>query len=308
MQHQVPQNPARDAYEGVDSLDRFGSADELEAYRRRLLSKSELELDFIRREIGGSVPRVLELGAGNGRLLIALVLAGIAQSGIGLEIAQSRVTFARRWAADLGLRNLEFTAADVTEAEAWPSGEFELIIGVSNLLGYLGPIHPDLPAEVVRRAFRSLSPNGCLLLEFYRLTARRRQQLALGENQIRVWMPLPEWDRFAYYLSEITYDPARGVIRHVKTFIGRDGGIDSGRVEHLSYYTAANVLGWLEGEPLGRHMAFRNYLSDPETSEATQTILLVGGRQWAPPVRQEGRTGPAVSPDAVIVDGLGAWR
>lgn len=305
--HEARSTP-RDAYEGVDSLDGFTSADELEAYRRRLLSKSELELEFIRREIGGRVPRVLELGAGNGRLLIALALAGIAQSGLGLDIAQSRVSFARRWAADLGLDSLEFVAADVSEAEAWPAGTFDLVIAISNLLEYLGPVHPDLPAEVVRRAFRGLSPTGCLLLEFYQLTARHRQQLALGDNQVRTWMPLPEWDRFAYYLSDITYEPGSGVLHHAKTFIGRDGTIDTGRVEHLSCYTAGDVLGWLAPEAVGPPLAFRSYLSEPHTPEATQTILVIGGPQWQPPVRRDDDTMPAVSPNAVIADGFAAWR
>ncbi len=298
---------AESAYEGVESLDQFSSEAELEEYRRGLLAKAELELGFIEREVGGRNLRVLELGMGGGRLLIALALAGIAGSATGMDISSSRATFARRWAADLQLGHLEFVAEDVLKPEAWPEGEFDLVICISNLLGYLGPVRPDAPAQVLRQAYRSLAPDGCLLLEFYQLTERRRQSLELSDNRVRAWMPLPEWDRFAYYLSDIAYDPSSGMLHHEKTFIGRDGSIDTGRVEENMFYTCDEILGWLRMEAAGEYRVFRNFASDPYSRQATQVVLLRGAPDWQPPTGTALEVTDAVLPGTIREDGLGAW-
>jgi SAM-dependent methyltransferase len=295
------------AYEGVESLDRFASTAELHDYRRGLIEKTELELGFIRREVGERKLRVLELGTGGGRLLIALALAGMLWSGMGVDLARSRVTSARRWAADLGLDNVEFVVGDVLEPETWLAGEFDLIVGISNLLGYLRPVRHDALSEVLRRCYRSLAPGGCLLLEFYQLTERRRQILALSDNRLRTWMPLPAWDRFAYYLSDFDYDPASGVLHHEKTFIGRDGSIDTGRVEELSFHTRDEVLEWLGPEGRVRHRAFRSYAGVPYSDDATQVILIAGAPARRRPSRADRDARTASAADEVRSDGPGAW-
>jgi SAM-dependent methyltransferase len=294
-------------YEGMESLDRFSSASELDDYRRGLLAKTELELGFIRREVGRRKLRVLELGAGGGRLLIALALAGMVRSGVGVELANSRVGFARRWAHDLGIGNLEFVVGDVLEPHQWLTGEFDLIVAISNLLGYLGPVRRDAPARVLQTCYRSLAPDGCMLLEFYQLTAERRQMLALSGERLRTWMPLPAWDRFAFSLSDLAYDPSTGVLHHEKIFIGRDGSIDAGRVEDLAFHTRADVLEWLRPEGCERHVAFRSYASAPYSDDATQVILLAGAPRWQRPSEAERDANDTAPVTEVRSDGPGAW-
>lgn len=300
-------NTAPGTYEGVESLERFSSAAELEEYRRGLLVKAEVEMGLIKREVGRKSLRVFELGMGGGRLPIALALAGIARSVTGVDISRSRVEFARRWADDLGLRGLEFIAADALEPAAWPRGELDLFICITHLLGYLGPVRPDAPAEVLRQAYRSLAPDGCLLLEVYQLTPRHRQVLAASDNHFRTWMALPEWDRFAYYLSDLMYDPSRGVLHHEKTFIGRDGSIDTGRVEDNSFFTRDEVLDWLRPEGLRRYRAFRNYAGDPYSEQSTQMVLVLGAPEWQPPTGTEHTATRDTSPNTVPGVGVGAW-
>lgn len=299
-------NAARSTYEGVESLERFSSQAELDEYRSGQLAKAEVEVSFIKREVGRSDLRVVELGMGGGRVLIALALAGIARSGIGVDISRSRVEFARRWADDLGLANFEFVESDALDFDNWPVGEVDLGICMTQLLGYLGPIRPDAPAEVFRRAYRSLAPDGCLLLELYQLTPRHRQMLALNDNNLRTWMPLPEWDRFAYYLSELAFDPSSGVLHHEKTFIGRDGSIDTGRVEENTFFTRDEVLGWLRRERCDKHRDFRNYASDPYSDDSTRMVFLLGAPRWQPPIRRSRETIPAAAWDSYGV-GIGAW-
>lgn len=291
-------------YDGVESLEHFASAEALERYRAGLLAKSESELSFIRREVGSGPLRVLDLGTGSGRVLVALALHGMARSGTGVDIAPSRVAFARQWADHLGIDVLDFVAADVLRADEWLEGEFDLILGIANLLGFLRVAQAEAASEVVRLLYRHLSPRGCMLLEFYQLNRARRTILALSGDRLRTWMPLPTWDRFAYYLSDFAYDPATGLMDHVKTFIGRDGSIDAGRRERTGFYTRGEVIDILEGEGCSAHRAYRDYEGSAFSDEhSSQVILLAGGREWTSPEREPAGASPA---DA-RPDGPGAW-
>lgn len=307
MQGDARPSAAPNAYDGVESIQRFSTDAELDEYRRGLLEKAEVETGFIKREIGRKDLRVAEVGMGGGRLLIALALAGILRSGAGSDISPTRVEFARRWADDLGLRSLEFVVADALGSNAWPEGEYDLFICISNLIGYLGPVRPDAPADVLRRAYRSLAPDGCLLLEAYQLTTRHRQVLAASDNRFRTWMPLPEWDRFAYYLSDLAYEPSTGVLHHEKTFIGRDGTIDTGRTEENSFCTRDEVLEWLRPEGCERYRAFGSYASEPYSDQSTQMVLLLGGPRWEPPSDEYREGVPTVPRSAIRGVGVGAW-
>ena len=301
--HVVP-NP----YEGVESPEHFASAEALERYRAGLLAKSELELAFIRREVGHGPLRVLDLGTGSGRVLVALALHGMARSGIGVDIAPSRLAFARQWAEDLGIDLLDFVAADVLRADEWLEGEFDLILGIANLLGFLRVVQGEAASKVLRVLYRHLSSTGCMLLEFYQLTTARRTILALSADRFRAWMPLPPWDRFAYYLSDFSYDAATGLMDHVKTFIGRDGSIDAGRLERTGFYTRSEVVGILEGAGCRAHRAYSVYGGSAFSDEhSSQVILLAAERDWEPPLRTDEREPSGFPSVRVRPDGPGAW-
>src|SRR4051812_11879024 len=95
------------AYEGVEG--QFADAAEVAAYRQAVLRKTEHQRDVIAALLGPEAT-LLEIGCGNGRLLIAL--ADRLRAGIGIDLARSRVAFARAWAQDAGQRHLTFIAGD----------------------------------------------------------------------------------------------------------------------------------------------------------------------------------------------------
>lgn len=295
-------------YEGVDALEQFSSREALEAYRTGLLAKSEREVSFIAREVGTGPFRVLDLGTGNGRLMIALAMRGMVRSGTGVDNAVSRIAFARRWAADLSLDNmLSFVAEDAFQPRTWLQGKYDLMLGISNVLGFLRVVHAEAALDLVRVLYRHLSPAGCLLLEVYQLTNARREILALSGNRIRTWIPLPSWDRFAYYLSDFSYDASSGVLGHVKTFIGRDGGIDAGRQERMGFVTRAELVESLESVGCASHRAFGSWAGDPHSDGRSSTILLACGSAWHPPAEPTRPGIPLRTAEAVPPDGPGAW-
>src|SRR5947208_2299884 len=116
----------RAAYEGPDS--HFEEPLARERYRAALLAKATEQADF---PVGRLRARSnLEGGCGNGRLLIELARRGAVTSGLGIDVARSRVAFARDWARDLDLGNLAFEAADAVEMPT-VEGEYDAIICIT---------------------------------------------------------------------------------------------------------------------------------------------------------------------------------
>lgn len=239
----------KSGYEGYEHLEKFPTIQDLENYRRLLLQKTEKQAQFIERRFFNKKIRVIEYCSGNGRLLIALSLRKLLGYGMGVEISRSRVAFAQKWISDLDLNHLEHFPVDALEFNAFQKGSFDLAVCLTGAFAYFGPIHETAPASLLAKMRAALTSKGTLLLELYQMPKKRRQLLALNNNKLRVWRPLPEEDRFVYYLDDFEYSPEQRVLKHGKIFIGRDGSIDAGRVEMLAYYTLAQLsnLLWQNG-------------------------------------------------------------
>jgi SAM-dependent methyltransferase len=233
-------------YEGFEASQNFPTAEALQNYRKLLLQKTEAQVAFLIRHLGKRKLRVIEFGSGNGRLLVALALEGVLDAGLGVEISQSRVAFARQWVADLGLQsNVCTVAADALEFADFGCGAFDLAICITGAFGYFKPIRESAPVELLAKMHDAVAIGGHVLLELYQMPEQRKQMLALNDGKLRTWQPLPSEDRFAYYLDDLEYWPDRRILRHGKIFIGRDGMIDAGRVEVLAYYTDAELANLL---------------------------------------------------------------
>lgn len=224
-------------YEGFERLENFPTAESLDAYRKHLLDKTAAQVAFIAKQLGKRPLRVFEIGSGNGRLLVALALRGMLERGIGIDISQSRIRFAQRWISDLGISSIQTAAADALTFDDFAAGDFDLAACITGAFGYLRAIRETAPAEVLGKMRRSLRDGGKALLELYQMPASRKQMLRLGGGRFRTWQPLPPEDRFAYYLDDFEYWQDLNVLRHGKIFIARDGSIDAGREEVLTYYT-----------------------------------------------------------------------
>lgn len=302
-----PPRPARDTpdrnpYEGSESPDLYPTVESLERYRAQLLARAEREIRFILRHCGPGPFRVLELGSGSGRLLMALALRGLLEVGVGVEIARSRAAFAHRWAADLGLSSIRSIAADAVDFDPGPFGPFDLVLCVANTFGFFRPAGDEAPAALLTRLRRVLAPNGCILLELYQLSARRRQILALSGQQLRVWRELAPDDPFAFYLSDFAFDPERGLLRHHKVFVGRDGKIDAGRTEVTSYENPETLRGTLAAAGYGEPSAYGSYDDAGFREGVSELLVLLAG---TPAWRDRDEPDPRQPQD--MEDGPGAW-
>ncbi|MGB5158674.1 class I SAM-dependent methyltransferase [Desulfobacterium sp. N47] len=230
-------------YEGFESPESFPTRKSLQDYHSLLLQKTEKQVAFIARHLGRRNLRVIDFGSGNGRLLVALALEGMLDLGIGVEISQSRVAFAQQWTADLNLSSIVHNiAADALEFANFEHGMFDIATCITGAFGYFKPIRESAPVELLTKMRAAVKSGGHLLMELYQMPEKRKRMLTLNEGKLRTWQPLPDEDRFAYYLDDFEYCEDRRILRHDKIFIGRNGKIDTGRVEVVAFYTDVELV------------------------------------------------------------------
>ena len=260
-------------YEGYERPENFPDREALQNYRSLLLRKTEAQTEFVRRHIGDRRLRVLDIGSGNARLLVSLAQKGLLDFGLGIEIAKSRVEFAQRWIRDLGLTNIETQVGDVLTFDFSSYDRFDLVVCITGAFGYFRPIRDSAPSELLALMRRSVHESGAALLEVYKIPPERLQMLQINHGQLKTWQPLPLEDRFAYYLDDYQYWPDRKIVRHGKTFIARDGSIDTGRFEMLAYYTAAELSTLLRDAGFGNPEIYSDF-DDATYDEATSTQMV----------------------------------
>ena len=227
------------AYEGLEDPGSFVDRRALEAYRQSLLDRTKAQADFLTSRLGAQA-RVLEVGCGNGRLLVELARRERLVDGLGLDLAKSRIAFARAWAGEEGLEQLRFEAADVLESS--PEAEsFTAAVCITGMFAYFDALEPGSAARVAGRLREALEPAGTLWLELYPHPEHRRLLEAVG-GQLRIWTELSHEDPWRFYLSLLEMDRAGEVLTHTKTFVHRTTGeIDEGRMERLFLYTPDSI-------------------------------------------------------------------
>ncbi|PJI41892.1 class I SAM-dependent methyltransferase [Ferrovibrio sp.] len=229
------------AYEGVEGVANFPTEEALRNYRAMALERSVQQADFIGRRFSGA-GSVAEACCGNGRLLIAL--ADRMQRLQGFDLAASRIDFARQWVEAAGCKNVDVWRDDMLEPSRRPAPA-DLGICITGAFAYFGA----LSGEHERRAVASLGamvrPGGGLLLELYQHPATIAHCLAEPDGRWQRWSELAAEDPFRFSLSAFAYDRQRGVLRHEKKFIARNGSVDEGRVEALRIYSPETLDGLL---------------------------------------------------------------
>jgi SAM-dependent methyltransferase len=227
------------AYEGLEDPDSFSDRGTLEAYRQSLLDRTRAQADFLAPHLGARA-RVVEIGSGNGRLLVELARRGSLGLGLGLDLAESRIAFARAWAEEEGLEHLRFEAADVFEVPL-QAGSFSAAICITGTFGYFDAFEAGSAARVAQHLHEALEPAGTLWLELYPHPEYLRL-LDAGGGEVRIWTELPAQDPWRYYLSRLELDDDREILTHTKTFVHRTSGeIDQGRREQLYLYTPDSI-------------------------------------------------------------------
>jgi SAM-dependent methyltransferase len=232
------------AYEGLEDPESFVDRESLEVYRQTLLDRTRPQADFLA-PLLGTEAHVLEVGCGNGRLLVELARRNVIGFGLGLDLAESRIAFARVWAREQGLEQLQFEVADVLDYGPQAAG-FSAAVCITGTFAYFDAVEPGSAARVANSLFAALEPAGSLVLELYPHPAYRRL-LEVAGGRLRTWTELPAEDPWRFYLSLLELGDDE-VLAHTKTFVHRtSGAIDDGRRERLFLYTPDSISTVLRG-------------------------------------------------------------
>lgn len=246
------------AYEGLEGD--FADRATVEAYRATVLQRSAPQAHFVAARLrpGASV---VEVGTGNGRLLVELARRGVAPRALGIDLAASRIAFAQAWAQELSLDGLRFVAGD---ALAEPLGaDHDAALVITGALGYFDAFAPGSALALLRRVRAAVRPGALLVLELYPHPQWRRMLDAAG-GAARLWQELPEGDPWRFYLSDLELDG--GVLTHRKTFVHRtEGTIDEGRSERLRLYDADELAALAAEAGFAEPEAFEGWTADPYT-------------------------------------------
>jgi SAM-dependent methyltransferase len=253
----------RAAYEGVESA---FAEDERAAYRASVLARTTPQAAFLAERVTGSM---LEIGCGNGRLLMALRSMGAIEHGLGFDIAKSRVAFAQDWARDLGLDGLEFRVGDALD-EPLGTG-FGAAACITGAFGYFDAYVPLSGRRLLEKLRESLAPGGRLILELYQHPSELTLLESLG-GPARTWIELPPSDPWRFYLSETSLEG--NVMVHRKTFVHRTAGIiDEGRCERLAIHTPADIRAWCRDAGFADVGLFEGWTRDPYRGGATLVVV-----------------------------------
>lgn len=231
-------NDVVSAYQSVEQLDGF-TEKQLAAYRQQLLDRTAAQADLIARYAPADAS-IVEIGTGNGRLLIMLAQRRLLGDATGIDISASRIDFARRWAHDLGLDQLRFAAADALTASL--HGQVDVIVCITGAFAYFDAIQQNAGSQLLKRVHGALKPGGLIVLELYPHPALRRMLENAENHELRLWKELPESDPWQFYLSHLRFSPDTQILAHHKTFIHRTSGeIDQGRSEHIRLYDVSTI-------------------------------------------------------------------
>ncbi|HXV01780.1 MAG TPA: metalloregulator ArsR/SmtB family transcription factor [Caulobacteraceae bacterium] len=175
------------AERAAEAADYFAqNADRWDEIRSLYTSESAVEAAILAAAGEGPFERLIDLGAGTGRMLT--LLAGKARRSAGLDLSRQMLNIARGNVAAAGLAGCELRHGDIFDTRL-SDGAGDLVV-VHQVLHYLGE-----PAAAVAEAARLVAAGGRLIivdfaphgLEFLR-SEHRHRRLGFFDEEIERWL------------------------------------------------------------------------------------------------------------------------
>lgn len=162
------------------------NATQWDQIRSLYVSDADVEKKILRASGAGHIRRLVDLGAGTGRMLT--LLGPRADQAVGLDLSQQMLNIARRNANAAGLTNVELRHGDIFDTRL-PDASADLVV-VHQVLHYLGD-----PATAVREAARLVADDGRLIIvdfaphkhEFLR-EAHQHRRLGFSDEEMARWL------------------------------------------------------------------------------------------------------------------------
>lgn len=154
----------------------------------RQLYRICLDEIFVQRRFGGPFSAVLDVGCGTGAQVI--YAAGYCRRVIGVDVSKESIEEARKKVDRLGLRNVEFRCADLSEARI-EEGSVDCVLSYGDVLG-----HIPWYEQTIESVSKLCRPGALFSFEcdnkwypglLYRWRELRRALGNLREGHARIW-------------------------------------------------------------------------------------------------------------------------
>ena len=162
------------------------NADHWDELRALYVAEADVEHAILRAVGSGPFKRLVDLGAGTGRMLS--LLAPRSDQAVGLDLSQQMLNLARRRASEAGLTHIELRHGDIFDT-GLEEASADLVV-VHQVLHFLGD-----PAAAVKAAGRLVSRDGRLMIvdfaphrhEFLREQHKHRR-LGFSNDELTRWL------------------------------------------------------------------------------------------------------------------------
>lgn len=247
----MKKNFAYETYRRVEADANYKTRADRKRYQNLLLERTrQTELPFLKKQFPRGLGSVLEVGSGSGRVLHALLMAGLASSAVGIEISPSRVRFGKKWAHELGILNVVHKTGDILGMELERS--FDTVLCVTSIFPFFDMLKKSGLMKALRTMKNALSPGGTLVLES--VTFNEQTSLArAGGGVARVWEEYAKGDPFRFNLIEYVWDEKKRVlVAYSQNVMRNRAHVDAPTVKKWHLESAETL-----GRSLGR-AGFRN--------------------------------------------------
>lgn len=263
------------AYEGIEAISNFASRGEIKTYTELLMKKSQEQVDFITNDKNVPKPiRLFEVGTGNGRIPISLAKKGVLEYSLGIDVSRSRIAFAKLWAQESNLDNIDFKVWDIFDFPIYKT-KFNLCLIITGAFGYFYPSYKAGDKKVLDYIYKSLLEKGAVILELYNHVQIKKLCRASGNSTMRYWDRLPKEDPFSFYPHDVSYDNSKRILTHKKIFIKRNNGsVDDNRIEVLKLYTKKKIENLLKKSGFDTKEIYADWSRKPWYEDRENSIIV----------------------------------
>ena len=205
------------AYDDVENSENF-TEEHFIRYCEKKLSECEAEVSFIKANCIDETwnGKICEIGSGNSKLLYRLERDGVLEQGTGIEISNSRHTFAEKFKKFAECNKVINVCGNFLDLPPIPNTD--LILAVDIVFQLVATLYDKAENEALNWIFSSLRTGGYLILELRDFINYLKMIELSGNNEIRLWDEFPEYNPFQYGLDYIRPDLLGNLVWQ-KTFL-----------------------------------------------------------------------------------------
>jgi len=253
----------------------------VERYNRH---ESHDDVDFILSVIGEQPKRILEIGCGYGRILLALADAGYEVAG--MDVDDEDLENLSTTALSLGINNARWRKADAVHDD-WGTG-FDVVVLAGNILFNIeniesAPAYKKAQEAFIQKAAAALVPGGCVYIGYSPFAPNGRTLTRPGQSCTDDGSIFGTWEYLkgdgsveTHAITPGAFDEETGILRF-KRFTERktpEGKVIKEETERMKHYaTLAHIHQWLADAGFVIELECENFDKLPIHDDSHEVII-----------------------------------